>query len=300
MNIHQVKIFYVTAQTLSITKTAKQLNLTQPSISIQLKALEDDLNVKLFDRVKQRLFLTDAGKLFYKYAEEMLSLMDKASSVIDAFKAGSAGRLSIGASSTIGLYVLPQYIAEFRNKFPDAGFSISILNREEAMRKCLANQLDFAFVQSQVLHRSLDSKFFFRDELIAVCSPGNPVCRETKLRFRSLEKGLGTLVLREEGSEIGDLVIDRLGKLGVKLDSMVDINTTEGIKKLIEANLGIGIVSKITVDKELKDGILVSLDIQGFALKRDFYIVFNKNRKFSPLMGNFYEFIASKISTHVS
>ncbi len=258
------------------------------------------MNIKLFDRIKRRLYLTDAGRLFLKYAEEILGLIDKASSAIDAFKAGSAGRLSIGASSTVGLYVLPRYIAEFRQKFPEAGFSLTILNREEALKRCLVNELDFAFVQSSVLHKNIDSRFFLKDELIAVCSSESSLCKGEKLKARSFEKGLGTLILREEGSEIGDLVIDKLAKLGVKLDSMVDINITEGIKKLVEANLGIGIVSKITVEKELQDGVLVPLDIQGFALKRDFYIIFNKNRKFSPLMENFYEFMTSKIVAHSS
>ncbi len=103
MNIHQVRIFYIAAQTLSITKTAKKLHLSQPSVSIQIKDLEDSLNVRLFDRISRKISLTDAGQVFYEYSGRIISLIEETKAVMSEFGTGDKGKIIIGAPNTIGI-----------------------------------------------------------------------------------------------------------------------------------------------------------------------------------------------------
>lgn len=118
MNIHQVHIFNIAAKTLSITKTAKKMHLSQPSVSIQIKDLEDALNVRLFDRINRKITLTDAGKVFFEYSERLLGLIDEINAVMTEFGSGDVGRIVLGASSTVGVYVLPKFLGEFKELFP--------------------------------------------------------------------------------------------------------------------------------------------------------------------------------------
>ena len=118
MNIHQINIFAIAAKTLSITKTARTMNLSQPSVSIQIKDLEDSLGVRLFDRMNRRIALTDAGKVFFEYAQRLLGLIEEIDAVMKGFSAGDAGRIVLGASSTVGVYVLPRFLGEFKERYP--------------------------------------------------------------------------------------------------------------------------------------------------------------------------------------
>ncbi|MCD6571053.1 MAG: LysR family transcriptional regulator [Deltaproteobacteria bacterium] len=303
MNVHQIKIFYITAHTLSITEAAKQMHLTQPSISIQLKDLEEDLNVRLFDRINRRLYLTDAGKVFFKYAHNILNLMDEARAAMDKFRAGNIGRLVIGASNTVGLYILPQILRIFRDVFPKVEISLNILNRKEALEKCRANDLDFAFVQApvdlsacstQAEQEDFEATFFTSDELVVICSPKHHLAKGRKFTTKLLREAGEPIILREEGSESRDLILSLAKELGLNLNVTMEVNTTEGIKKAVEEGLGIGIVSKNAINRELKDSTLVAIDIHDLVIKRDFYMVYNKKRKLSPLMKRFYDFISDK------
>jgi len=147
MNIHQVHIFNIAAKTLSITKTAKKMRLSQPSVSIQIKDLEDSLNVKLFERINRKITLTDAGKVFYSYSEKLLNLIDEINAVMNEFSSGDVGKLILGTSNTVGIYVLPKYLGEFKEMFPKAEISLMIMNRQEALEQCISGELDFSFLQ---------------------------------------------------------------------------------------------------------------------------------------------------------
>ena len=151
MNIHQVHIFNIAAKTLSITKTAKKMRLSQPSVSIQIKDLEDSLNVKLFERINRKITLTDAGKVFYSYSEKLLNLIDEINAVMNEFSSGDVGKLILGTSNTVGIYVLPKYLGEFKEMFPKAEISLMIMNRQEALEQCISGELDFSFLSLPVL-----------------------------------------------------------------------------------------------------------------------------------------------------
>lgn len=294
MNIHQVNIFSIAAKTLSITKTAKKMHLSQPSVSIQIKDLEDSLNVKLFERINRKITLTDAGKVFYSYSEKLLNLIDEINAVMNEFSSGDVGKLILGTSNTVGIYVLPQFLGEFKELFPKSAISMTILNRQEALEQCLSGELDFAFLQDPPKHPDLHAEFFMKDELVIVCSPKHRWAGREHLTLKMLTSEPEPIILREEGSGTRGLIEYVLKRYGIERNVTMEMSSSEGIKRAVEANLGVAVLSRNVIRSEEKNGSLVALDIKDLNTKRDFYILHNKKRKFMPLMEKFHAFILLK------
>jgi DNA-binding transcriptional LysR family regulator len=296
MNIHQVHIFNIAAKTLSITKTAKKMHLSQPSVSIQIKDLEDSLNVRLFERINRKITLTDAGKVFHSYSEKLLNLIEEINAVMNEFSSGDVGKLVLGTSNTIGIYVLPKYLGYFKESFPKAEISMMILNRQEALEQCISGELDFAFLQDPPKHPDLQSEFFMKDELVIVCSPKHRWAGKDHLTIKMLTSEPEQIILREEGSGTRGLIEYVLKRYGIERNVTMELSSSEGIKRAVEANLGVAVLSKNVIKMEVLNNSLVAIDIKDLNTKRDFYLVHNKKRKFMPLMEKFYEFILDKRS----
>jgi len=294
MNIHQVHIFNIAARTLSITQTAKKMNLSQPSVSIQIKDLEDALNVRLFERINRKITLTDAGKVFFEYSEKLLNLIDEIDATMNEFSSGDMGRLVLGASSTVGVYVLPKYLGDFKEIYPKAEIALMIQNRQEAVEQCIAGDLDFAFMQDPPKHPDLQAEFFMKDELLIVCSPKHQWASREYLTMKVITSEPEPIILREEGSGTRDLIEYVLKRYGIERKVTMELSSSEGIKRAVEANLGVAVLSKNVIARELKNKSLVGLPIKDFNTKRDFFIVKNKKRRFMPLMVKFYDFILDK------
>jgi len=291
MNIHQIRIFHLAAQTLSITQPAKKLHLSQPSVSIQIKDLEDALNVRLFDRISRRIALPEAGKVFYDYADRILRLIDETQAVMSEFSSGDMGKIVIGAPNTIGVYILPRFLGEFKDVYPKVEIALLTLNRQEAIDQILSGEVDFAFIQEPPRHADLESQFFMRDELVFICSPKHPWAKLDHLTPSLIKHELAPMIVREEGSGTRDIV-DMMGKkFGVTPRVAMELSSTEGIKGAVEANLGLAVLSKNVVKREVMAHRLVSLSGAGMNCHRDFYIVRNKKRTFMSLLGKFYEFM---------
>jgi len=296
MNIHQVHIFNIAARTLSITKTAKKMHLSQPSVSIQIKDLEDSLNVRLFDRINRKISLTDAGRTFFEYSEKLLRLIDEINGVMNEFSSGDVGKLILGASSTVGIYVLPEFLGEFKELYPKAEIALNIQNRQEAVEQCVAGELDFAFMQDPPKHPDLQAEFFMKDELVIVCSPKHRWASLGHLTMKTLSSEPEAIILREEGSGTRNLIEYVLKRYGIERKVTMELSSSEGIKRAVEANLGVAVLSRNVIKNEVEKKSLVALPISDLNTKRDFFIVRNKKRKFLPLMMKFYEFILDKRS----
>lgn len=294
MNIHQVNIFNIAAKTLSITKTAKKMRLSQPSVSIQIKDLEDSLNVKLFERINRKISLTDAGRVFYSYSEKLLNLIEEINAVMNQFSSGDVGKLILGTSNTVGIYVLPGFLGEFKEMFPKAEISLTILNRQEALEQCISGELDFAFLQDPPKHPDLQAEFFMKDELVIVCSPKHRWARRDHLTMKMLTSEPESIILREEGSGTRGLIEYVLKRYGIERRVTMEMSSSEGIKRAVEANLGVAVLSRNVIRNEVKNGSLAALDIRDLNTKRDFYVIHNRKRKFLPLMEKFHDFILAK------
>lgn len=294
MNIHQVNIFNIAARTLSITKTAKQINLSQPSVSIQIKDLECSLNVKLFNRINKKISLTAAGETFLEYSDRLLTLIGEIHKVMADFGAGDVGRLALGASSTVGSYILPSYLGSFKELHPKADLCLSIQNRKEVLEQCLSGEIDIAFMQGLPKNQILQSEFFMKDELVIVCSPRHRWAGREYLTLKTLKLEPDKIIMREQGSGTRYLIEKVLEQHGIEFKIIMEMSSSEGIKRAIEANLGIGVLSKNIIINEIKNRSLVALPIKDLNTSRDFYIVRNKKQYHMQLIMKFFNFILEK------
>lgn len=294
MNIHQVRIFYMAAQTLSITKTAKKLHLSQPSVSIQIKDLEDSLNVRLFDRINRKITLTDAGQVFYEYAAKIITLIEETKAVMSEFGSGDKGKIIIGAPNTIGIYILPRFLGEFKELFPKAEISLHSLNKQEATDQVISGEIDFAFVQTKPKHPDLAFDFFMNDDIVIICSKKHKWAKLHSLTMDKIREETVELIVREEGSGTREIIEDMCGKYNINARIVMELSSTEAIKAAVEANLGIAILSRSVVKREVKEGTLSVLPVTDVDSHREFYIAYNKKRKFMSMMKKFYEFMLEK------
>ncbi|SFU85378.1 LysR substrate binding domain-containing protein [Clostridium sp. DSM 8431] len=147
MNIRKLKVFYATANNLNMTKTAKELYISQPSVTQTIHEIEEELQVKLFDRIGKKLYLTEEGKVFLNYVRRILNLYEEGSEVLKEMASMEKGKITIGASTTIGTYILPEIIREFAEAYEGIEISLIIENSANIEKLILENKIDFAFVE---------------------------------------------------------------------------------------------------------------------------------------------------------
>jgi DNA-binding transcriptional LysR family regulator len=259
-----------------------------------VKELEDSLNVRLFERTNRKLTLTDAGKVFFDYSQKILNLIGEAHSEMANFRTGDAGRLVIGASSTVGIYVLPKYLGEFKHQYPKTEIILLIQNRKEALEQCMSGELEFAFMQTPPKNDGLLSEFFMKDELVVVCSSMHRWAERDHLTLDMLSSEPENIIMREEGSGTRYLIENVLKRYGIEKKIIMEMSSSEGIKRAVEANLGIAVLSRNIVANEIRNKSLVALSIKDLDTSRDFYIVRNKKRANIQLMERFHDFILEK------
>ncbi len=294
MEFNQLESFISVVKHKSFSLAAKELYTTQPTISNNIKNLEKELNTTLLDRNSKTINLTDSGRLFYKYAVEMINTRDKAKFTILEHDCKIEGVIEICASSIPEEYVLPYVIKDFSKLYPKVSFSVSHKNSKNVIDDILEGRLNYGIVGAKYYSDLLEYIDFYEDELI-LCLPasGRYSCSENEyLDIKSLfsEK----FIFRKPGSGTRRLIEQKLSEKGIRLDDLnivSYIDSNEMIKKMIELELGISFISKIAVKNELELKLIMALPIKDLDLRRSFYFVHHKNRTLSPLLEAFKNFL---------
>jgi DNA-binding transcriptional LysR family regulator len=293
MNLRQLKIFVVVCKTKSMSTTAKELYMTQPAISQTISNLEDSLNVKLFDRIKRRLELTYAGKILLRYSKRILNLVDETENTIEDIVNMNQGELRIGASMTIGTYLLPQIIEDFQQKHQGIKLPFTIDNTSVIEEMILDNDIDLALVEGPIHSKDISIEHFFDDQLYLMCS--------TKHRWSNLEKLAPEkikeedFIMREKGSGTREIIENSMAKFDLSCRVTHVLNNIEAIKKAIAANLGVSILPKICAKDELKQRKITKVKLQKIKFKRKFSIIYHKDKYHSKLFNEFTDHLFNEI-----
>ncbi|MGQ5711006.1 selenium metabolism-associated LysR family transcriptional regulator [Desulforudis sp. DRI-14] len=292
MNFHQLHIFKVVADKKSFSKAARNLFISQPAVSMQIKSLEDHFGAKLLERNTHQVNLTEAGHVLYDYVEKILSLADDAEKDISAITGSMRGTLSIGASFTLGEYVIPQLIGRFKNQYPQVKVFLQVTNTERITRWVSEHILDLGLVESHIDDQELVVSPFLQDELIVIIPTGHPLAGRKSI---SLDEFVALpLVLREQGSGTRKVTEKRLREAGVEfsaLNVVMELGSIEAVKRAVEAGFGASIISVWAVQKELKLCTLIPVRIKRISLLRDFYIIYKESRSHTPIVNEFVSFI---------
>ncbi|WP_088553226.1 selenium metabolism-associated LysR family transcriptional regulator [Calderihabitans maritimus] len=292
MERHHLEIFKVVAEKKSFSQASEVLHISQPAISQQINALEEHLGVRLFDRTTRKVSLTEEGKLLYQYAVKICALFADAERSLSEYSEVVKGTLAIGASLTIGETLLPKVIGDFKELYPQVHITVNVINTEQIIRAVLEQSLEIGLVEGPVNNAELTVQPFMDDELFVVVNPDHPLATQRSVSLDQLT--CFPFVLREKGSGTRKIMEEALEAAGLnpkRLPVALELGSTEAVKSAVEANLGVSILSRRSVQKELKLNTLKLLSIDNLRITRKFYVVTNPKRHPTPAFERFLSFI---------
>ena len=267
----RLKVFRTVAEHLNFRKAAEHLFLTQPAVTLQIKALENDLGVRLFDRTAGRISLTGQGEVLLGYANKMANLVSQAERDLGNDNGKVSGELSLGVSTTIAQYVLPRLLGAFLDEHPNVQFSLHSGNTSEIVQRLLEGKLSVGLIEGPARDRGVRSEPFMEDELVLVAPRDFELDHLSRSQFLAL-----SLLMRERGSGSRRVVETALDKAGFKLNSLkkvMELDSTEAIKSAVEAGLGVGFISRWAISKELELSALKVVQVSGVRVTRHFILI---------------------------
>ncbi len=293
MNIESLRMFCLVVDEGTISKAARIGFVSQPAVTRQIQHLEDFYGTLLFDRVDGKLRLSAAGKILYPYAKAISNDFQLSIEAVQQATGQLNESLRIGASLTIGEYYLPSLLGSFKKQAPDLKVSLVIRNTANIMDALLNDEVDIALVEGVVEHNHNDYqvKKFADDELVLLHSPDHPWRDKSEITIEELlQEGM---ISRETESGTRVIVENVLREKGIldQMTSVMELGTTQAIKSAIEAGLGIGILSKLAVKRELELGLLRKVKVRNLSFKRNLWLVEKTQRFHKNSVREFLEFI---------
>lgn len=290
VTIHQLRVFKAVANEQSVTKAAKSLHMTQPAVSNVIRTLEDQLNTKLIEVIRKKVYLTQAGKLVVDLYHKLSTHIDETVSQINSLKGIKTGTIRIATVST-AKYFVPKLLGEFKLLYPEIHIELKVKNRQEILARLAQNLDDFVIMSQLPVDNQYESQDFYEDELIVAASPNNPLSTKQKTTIQTLANE--PWLIRENGSGTRIAMENLFKKYHIKPKVEMEIDNNESIKQAIIGNIGISILSHQSIKLEEKVGLIVPLCVQDFPIKHKWYLVKNKGKKMPLIADSFYEFVRS-------
>jgi len=292
ITLRQIEIFINVVKSGHLTNVAKDMKLSQSAISMSIKELENMLGRPIFDRINKKLLLNEVGRAFYN---EIHPIYKKLSDIEYEFKnSENKGVIRVGASTTIVDYLMPTIISEYMNSYPDVKITLKEGNSKDISSMIEDGSIDIGFVEGFVYSSDIVKKTISVDELVLVTT------NKSLLEANSIEELADyKWILREEGSGTREVFLDYIKNRVDSLNIFLELGHTESIKSVIYSSDCLSCISKISVDKELQDGSLSRIYIDGFECKRDFLMIYHKDKYHSSLFKKFVNFSQKMISTMV-
>lgn len=274
MTLRHLKIFVTVCETGSATAAGEKLHIAQPSISLAIAELEDYYGIKLFDRIAKRLHITEGGKKLLQYATHIVGLFEDMEKEIKNFDA--TGIIRIGASITIGNYLLPGYITQFKQIRPQMDVKVIIDNSEKIQQYILSNQIDIGLIEG-VVHSSYIIEHKFRDdELVMICGNDHPFANQKNIEILKLQRE--SFILREAGSAGREIFDSTMTSQGIKILPAWESTSTQAIIRAVQANLGISVLPYLMVKDSLERKEISQFQLIGIRFKRSFSVIYHQNK----------------------
>gem|GEM_PF-78293 len=296
MNLDQLRSFRAVAEEGGFSRAAEALFLTQSTISMQVAALERELGVRLFERLGRRVVLTHAGDAMLGYAVRILSQVDESRRTMTSFRGLEAGELVVGASLTIGSYLVPELFGLFHRQHPGIRLLLEIAPTPRQVGQIASGKLDLGLVEGPIHGPEFMVEPFRTDQLALIVPPGHRWAARESVAAGELEGE--PFLEREPTSGTREIVQGRLAALGIRLTPVLEMGSPEALKRAVRAGLGVAIVSSATVELELKAGLLIALPVTGVELSRPFYIVIHRDRYISAPLSAFVDLLHATYSVY--
>lgn len=274
MNFKQLEAFIWVAELQSFTRAARQLFMSQPAVSFQIKALEEDLQATLFQRGDKKVILTEAGRLLYPEAKQMLRHYLRIKAGLDDLKGLKTGHLVVGASTIPGEYLLPLLIGGFKEKYPGIQIILKVAGSGQVSRWIREREIDLGITGAFLEGEGIECLPWLKDQLVLIVHPAHPWAAMDKVTLDDLKNE--PMILREQGSGTRRALEQKLVEKNISLDKIprkMELGSTRAVITAVEANLGVSIVSKFAVRESLELGRVREAQLVGIDLSRYLYQV---------------------------
>ena len=294
LNFHQLYIFQMVANHLSFSRAAEAMEITQPAVSIQVQKLEKFLGITLFHRRPRGRRITEAGDAVLAYSQQIFALSNQLVDTVQELENLQSGHLLLGASTTPGEYVLPSVVGRFRQVYPGIHIELVIGNTRAIIQRILDRDMDLGMVGDHIDEYSneLEMVDYQDDEIVLVAAPNHPAASMVRPTIEQIVD-LG-LVGREEGSATRLAAERQLRDLGIVPQFAIELGSNQAVKQAAMAGGGIGIISRLGIAAELAAGMLVVLEVAGWACRRPLTLIQPKDRYLSPSQRAFREFLMAE------
>jgi DNA-binding transcriptional LysR family regulator len=284
----QLKVFESVARHLSFSRAAEELHLTQPAVSTQVKKLEEHAGLSLFEQLGKKIYLTPAGTEMLHFSRVIIQQFQEAEAAMTQFKGISGGTLNVAVISA-GDYFFPRLLVEFARRHLGVTLNLAVHNREELLGQLADNLTDLAIMVRPPLDMDTVNEPFAPHPYVIVAAPDHPLARKKRIPISVLTRE--PFVVREKGSDTWNSMEDGFAGRLADLNIAMEIKSTETIKQAVIAGMGIAFLSAHTISLELQTGSLTVLDVQGFPLMLNWYVVHRKNKRLPPVAQAFKSFL---------
>jgi DNA-binding transcriptional LysR family regulator len=292
LELHELNVFVQAAEALSFTAAAERLHISQPAVSMQISNLEKRLNTVLFDRSGRNIRRTEAAEVLLPLAREILNYSAKVEETMTALHGVLMGHLYIACSTSAGKYVLPHFIARFREKYPDVRVTVNIVKPEVAVEHVCDGLSQLGILSREITCREAEYRRFFTDHIVLIVPPQHPWAERKAVEPRELTDQ--PLILREEMSGTRRTLQAGLLEHGIRvqdLDVVMELGNAEAIEASVEAGIGVAFVSRLVAKRNIEVGRIVEVPVKGMNLQRDLLMMRHGRRPQTRVQETFWDFV---------
>ncbi|HEU5339174.1 MAG TPA: LysR family transcriptional regulator [Sulfuricaulis sp.] len=288
LTLRQLKVFESVARHLNFTRAAEELFLTQPAVSMQVKLLEKQLGLALFEQLGKRIHLTEAGGEVLVYARGVTQQLDELESVLDLMKGLGGGRLRISVATTAN-YFIPTLLGTFSRRYPEVTVSLDVTNRETLLQQLSENTVDLVIMGQPPTEADVEAESFMENPLVIVAPPEHALAGEKQIPLKRLQNEV--FLVREPGSGTRIAMERFFAGRKIQLKTGMEVGSNEAIKQSVQAGLGLGLLSRATIEQELELKRLTELDVAELPIMRHWYVVHRKGKRLSGAAEAFKNFM---------
>jgi LysR family transcriptional regulator, low CO2-responsive transcriptional regulator len=289
--LRQLKVFEAVARNLSFSRAAEELHLTQPAVSTQVGKLEDHAGLPLFEQLGKKIHLTPAGVEMLHSSRAIIQQFKELEEAMTQFKGVSGGKLNVAVISA-GDYFFPRLLVEFASRHSNVTLNFNVCNREELLDRLAGNRTDLAIMVRPPLDMDTVNEPFAPHPYVIVAAPGHPLAGRKRIPVSRLARE--PFVVREKGSDTWNSMQEGFGDHLPQLNIAMEIKSTETIKQAVMAGMGVSFLSAHTISRELHAGSLAVLNVQGFPLMLNWYVVHRKAKRLPPVAQAFKAFLMAE------
>lgn len=294
LTLRQLQVFEAAARLGGYTRASEALHLSQPAVSMQIRQLEEQTGMPLFEQIGKKIHLTDAGRALYRHAQSILAQVQGAQLELEEMRGVRRGQLNITVASTAN-YFAPQLLAAFCHRYPEVKVSLDVSNREHILAQLGESEKDLAIMGLPPDESGLIAHPFMENPLVVIAAPSHPLANMTAIPPSRLAEE--PFISRESGSGTRMATERFFNAAGLQLTVAMEMSSNEAIKQAVQAGLGLGVLSIHTLEMELALNRLAILDVQGFPILRHWYVVHREGKRFSAVAQAFLDFVMQEAGT---